>query len=467
MPTPCYPFLGHLPSMGVRPDKKIAEWHAKYGSIIKIRMGAQTWFSISDPNIAHELFVTDHGSDTTNRPYNAYGTKYYSYGKKGIVFADGTTQWKKSRAATLKVLAPKAVERYMYLIEQGSSDLADRLIQATKENGSVNPVENFAFYALSIIASVTLGKKFTSIDDPEFKKTAAIIERSVQLLGPEYDIPNYLPIFGPLYHLLGIEKSMRDFVKNERDVEFSKYITESREKNLDNIITALVNDSEYFDDEEILVVISDMLVAGSETISTTLNWTMGFLCNYPDVQKRMQGEVDSFIQTHGTVPTFSDRSELPYCSSVMREVLRFKPPIPFSIPHQTTKEIALRGYTFPKGSIFITSLDYMHKESGHFDDQEKFNPERYLSDPKTMTAASNGKLSERDQFTFGWGRRICPGIHLAEVEIFNAYVNILAKSNIEPIYESGQPILPNIIDARPGGGTFLPLPYKIRFVERT
>jgi cytochrome P450 len=237
-------------------------------------------------------------------------------------------------------LAPKAVEGYADLIEQGSSDLADRLIQATKEHGSVNPVKNFEFYSLSIIASVTLGKKFNSVDDPEFRKAADIMERSVKLLGPEYDIPSFLPIFGPLYSLLGIDKILSDFVK-ERDDEFNKYIDESREKKFDSIIQALLSDDEHFDDEEIVVIIGDMLVAGSETVSTTLTWSMGFLCNYPEVQKRMQDEVDAFIKTHGTIPTFSDRSELAYCSSVMREVLRFKPPIPFSIPHQTTKESKL------------------------------------------------------------------------------------------------------------------------------
>jgi hypothetical protein len=104
--------------MGTMPADKIVEWHAKYGPIIKIRFGVQTWHSISDPNIAQELFVTEYGSDTAGRPYNAYGSKYYSYGKKyvhssilrvkkikhdlfrGIVFADGTTQWKKARAAS-------------------------------------------------------------------------------------------------------------------------------------------------------------------------------------------------------------------------------------------------------------------------------------------------------------------------------------------------------------------------------
>jgi cytochrome P450 len=91
--------------------------------------------------------------------------------------------------------------------------------------------------------------------------------------------------------------------------------------------------------------------------------------------------------------------------------------------------VTLRGYTFPKGSMFMTSMDYMQRMSGHFDDQESFKPERYLPDPKTMTAASNGKLSERDQFVFGWGRRLCPGIHLVNYMsdcIVAAFTNIEA-----------------------------------------
>jgi cytochrome P450 len=57
-------------------------------------------------------------------------------------------------------------------------------------------------------------------------------------------------------------------------------------------------------------------------------------------------------------------------------------------------------------------MDFMHNGAGHYENQEEFIPERFIDDDKTMSAASNGKFSERDQFNFGWGRRICPGIYL-------------------------------------------------------
>lgn len=54
----------------------------------------------------------------------------------------------------------------------------------------------------------------------------------------------------------------------------------------------------------------------------------------------------------------------------------------------------------------------MNHDPKLFPEPDKFVPERYLNNTKTMMAAANGKIDYRDHFTFGWGRRICPGIHL-------------------------------------------------------
>ncbi|KAI8877873.1 cytochrome P450 [Backusella circina FSU 941] len=469
IPTPksCYPYVGHLFSMGDPPGKKVAEWHAEYGPIIRIRMGVQTWIMIGDPELAHQLFVSDYGVESSGRCYATYTSKYYSMGGRGIVFPDADSSWKKARSVVLKVLAPKAVENYTNLIEQGAIDLAERLLQTTKTDGKVNVVKHFEYYSLSIISKVTLGKQFHSIDDPDFKRTSGFIEKSVKLAGIEFDLPSFLPVLNPIFHLMGIEKKMETFVYNERNVEFRKYIVESRKKKLQNIITALIDDSEYFDEDDILIIISDMLAAGSETVATSLLWAICILCNYPKVQKIMQEEIDSLTKSNdGHLPTFADRLMLPYCVSVMKECMRFRSTLSFGIPHRATEEIVLKGYTIPKDSILIASMDYMHSGSGYYANEKEFNPERFINDTKTMTAASNGRISERDHFNFGWGRRICPGIYLAEVEIFNAFVHIFSRSTIEPIYENGVPLYPNMNDARSGGVTTLPLPFNVRVVER-
>ncbi|KAI8885219.1 cytochrome P450 [Backusella circina FSU 941] len=466
IPTPCYPYIGNMASIGELPGKKIAEWHAKYGPIIRVRMGVQTWIMIGDPALAHELFVSN-GIESAGRLYTTYGSKYYSAGQRGIAFAEPGSAWKKARGVVLNSLGQKAVENYSELIGSKANEMVESLIRETKANGSVNPSETLEFYSLSIISKIALGKKFESLDDPNFKKTRFIMAKSTKLCGFEYDLPNFLPIFRPLFYYLGVEKKMKEFIENERDVVFGKYITETRDNKLDNIITALVNDSDNFDEDDILAIITDMVIGGSDTVAITLSWAVSILCNYPDVQKKMQDEIDIFVQKNGSLPTFSDRSELPYCNSVMKECMRHKPTTPLGIPHKVTKEIVLRGFTIPKDSIVVSSMDYMHNGAGHYKNEEEFVPERYFHDDKTMSAAANGKFSERDQFNFGWGRRICPGIYLAEAEIFNAYISIFSKSTIEPVYKNGQPVFPDISGARSGGGTTLPLRYNVQFVERS
>jgi cytochrome P450 len=56
----------------------------------------------------------------------------------------------------------------------------------------------------------------------------------------------------------------------------------------------------------------------------------------------------------------------------------------------------------------------MHEGSNVYGEPEKFIPERFLNNTKSMYASANGHVSERDHFNFGWGRRLCPGIYLVK-----------------------------------------------------
>lgn len=62
------------------------------------------------------------------------------------------------------------------------------------------------------------------------------------------------------------------------------------------------------------------------------------------------------------------------------------------------------GYMIPKNSILISSMESMHMRQDTYPNPEKFEPERFMNNLKTMQSAANGKLEEHDHFNFGWGR---------------------------------------------------------------
>lgn len=57
------------------------------------------------------------------------------------------------------------------------------------------------------------------------------------------------------------------------------------------------------------------------------------MCNYPQVQNLASDEIDAFIKLNGRIPQFSEREQVPYCISVLKECMRFKPTTAFGIPH--------------------------------------------------------------------------------------------------------------------------------------
>ncbi|KAI8367441.1 cytochrome P450 [Choanephora cucurbitarum] len=360
----------------------------------------------------------------------------------------------------LSVLAPSQIEKFMNNVEEESVDFAKRLIGATEQNGSIDPIKFLELNSMNVIFQALFGRKFDSIQDPEFCKLSEMVERSAGYAGLDQDLPNFLPILSLFKSVFNKTKQWARYVNEERDPAFKKLIEEAYEQEGPNVVKML--DEFDMDLEEKIIFMSDLHAAGTDTVSTTLSWTFVLMCGYSTVQKRAIDEIDTFIKTHGHVPSFADRLEVPLCISIMKECMRFKPPSPFGLPHSVAEDFVVDGYLIPKGATILSSMNAMHYDPARFSNPEVFDPERFMDNVKTMQAAANGSIENRDHFIFGWGRRVCPGIYLAEAEIFSAFVQLLARASIEPSDEG----LPDLNSTINGGLILQPLPHKLKFVRR-
>lgn len=123
----------------------------------------------------------------------------------------------------------------------------------------------------------------------------------------------------------------------------------------------------------------------------------------------------------------------------------------------------------PKGSIIFIAVWAMHHMESNYKQHDEFNPDRYLNHPKLANDyAGSPDFENRDHMGYGAGRRICPGIHLAERNMWRIAAKLLwAFDFAEPVDASTGKVAPLDIDGYADGTLRMPLPFKVRITPRS
>ncbi|EKM78860.1 hypothetical protein AGABI1DRAFT_129140 [Agaricus bisporus var. burnettii JB137-S8] len=212
---------------------------------------------------------------------------------------------------------------------------------------------------------------------------------------------------------------------------------------------------------EVKEVARAIFAAGFEsTTGNIMTFILAMLLNH-DVQRQAQSEIDSVLGPE-RLPTFSDIRDLPYFSAVIKEVLRWNPIAPIGVPHLTTDEDVYDGYYIPKDCIVMSNIHAMLHDEKIFPDPEKFDPGRFI---KNRDMANDDLLNPID-VVFGFGRRVCPGSHLAISMLEITAASILCLFDILPALDTqGKPI-DVVPEFTPASITSHPLPFKFTFSPR-
>ena len=176
-----------------------------------------------------------------------------------------------------------------------------------------------------------------------------------------------------------------------------------------------------------------LLAGGADTSVSTIEGFFLAMSMFPDVQRKAQEEIDRVIGT-SRLPSFSDREQLPYINAIVEEAQRWHPIAVMGLPHAADQEDVVNGYRIPKGAVLIASIWWLTRDPQTYHDPEAFIPERY-TEPYNELPATN--------FTFGFGRRICPGKVLADANLFLTFAQSLAVFNIrKALDDQGKEIEP-------------------------
>lgn len=213
---------------------------------------------------------------------------------------------------------------------------------------------------------------------------------------------------------------------------------------------------------EIMSIGLTMVSAGLDTVPGNLIMCIAYLSSPhgQDIQARALKEINDAYPNNDSWYKCLVEEKVPYITALVKEVLRFWSVIPICLPRTSTKDITWEGSVIPAGTSFYMNAYAAHYDESHFKSAYDFNPERYLADKSKDDASAVGGTPH---YGYGAGSRMCIGSHLANRELYTAFLRLITAFEIlPPKLEEDKPILDALeCNALPTSLTVEPKPFKV------
>nr|XP_020143395.1 cytochrome P450 2D17-like isoform X6 [Microcebus murinus] len=400
----------------------------RFGDVYSLQLASKPAVVLNGLEAVREALVK-HNEDTADRPPSSVSQHLgHRPHAEGVIMARYGPAWREQRRFSLSTLrffglGKKSLE--LWVIEEAAclcAAFAEHAAQPFSPNALLNKAVG------NVIASLTYGRRF-EYDDQRFLRLMELVtERSQQHSGYLMQVVMALPVLLRIPWLAGkVISAQKAFM-----ALLDELVTEHRmtrdpaqpPRDLTDAFLAEVekakgNPESSFNDDNLRLVVADLFSAGMETSSTTLAWALLLMILHPDVQRRVQQEIDEVI---GQVrrPEMGDQAHMPYTTAVIHEVQRFADIIPMGVPHMTSRDIEVKGFLIPKGTTLFTNLSSVLKDEAVWEKPFRFHPEHFLD--------SQGRFVKPEAFMpFSAGRRACLGEPLARMELFLFFTCLLQR----------------------------------------
>ncbi|XP_068927264.1 cytochrome P450 1A1-like [Petaurus breviceps papuanus] len=419
-----WPLIGNILTLGKNPHLALTQLREKYGDVMQIQIGSTPVLVLSGLETIRQALVKQ-GEDFKGRP-DLYSFSLISDGESLTFSTDSGEVW-----AARRKLAQSALKTFSLSSSPSSSSCyleehvrkeAEYLIQKfLEQKGPFDPFRYVVMSVANVICAICFGKRY----DHENQELLSIVSLSAQFGdvvasgNPADFIPllQYLPS-GKMTAFRDLNEKVTNFIQKLVTEHYKRFekgcirdITDSlieqcQEKKLDENANVLLSE------KKIVNTVLDIFGAGFDTITTAISWSLMYIVAKPEIQKKIQEELDTMIGRERW-PQFSDKPQLPYMEAFILETFRHSSFLPFTIPHSTTRATTLNNFYIPKGRCVFVNQWQINHDQKIWGDPSVFRPERFLSADGTI----NKVLSEKVTL-FGLGKRKCIGETIGRWEVF-------------------------------------------------
>ncbi|XP_072016157.1 cytochrome P450 2U1-like [Amphiura filiformis] len=425
-PRAWWPIIGHLATLDrASPYRTIAALAKKYGPIISLQFGSFPVVVLNDYASVHQAFVKQ-GHEFDDRPdiVLVQLTK-----GKGLALCHSSEVQRSRRRFAMASLRALGMGRFRF------EDQIVAEIQRLEHKFASNESKPFCPFELleaafsNVLCCLAFGKRY-DYDDPKFKRLLRLLYQIMEIAsyaGAVSFIPllRYIPFSGTR-KLTGssgseygtffsdmVKENAKDYTPNQPRNFIDMYLDHQKSvSSQEDLVKA-------FDDDDLVRCLGDLFAAGTETSATTTKWALLYMMLNPNIQSRVQQELDNVVG-RDCVVSLKDRQNLPYTEATIMEVQRVTSILPLGVPRATNVDATINGYDIPRGTIVMPNIWAVHHDSTIWNKPEEFRPERFLDE--------QGCIVRRDELIpFSIGRRECLGKQLAQMELFLYFSHLMSK----------------------------------------
>ncbi|XP_055983982.1 steroid 21-hydroxylase [Sorex fumeus] len=422
---PLAPGLLHL----LQPDHPIylLGLAQKLGPIYRIRLGLQEVVVLNSKRTIEEAMVTK-AVDFAGRPHAA-SYKLFFGDHQDISLGDYTQLWKAHKRLTRAALLHgmhNFLEPWMEKVTrefcEGLRAQAGTLVDIQKE---------FSLFTCRIITYLSFTEKEDTLVQVFHNNILDLLSAwehwSTQILDI-FPFFRFFPMPGHRKLKQALEK--RGSLLEKQLQQHKESMVAGRPRDMTDYMLQEVSRQQGGRDLQLCerhveMAVLDLIIGGLKTTSSTLSWVVLFLLHHPELQERLQEELDAQLEPGVSDCPFQyrDRGRLPLLNATISEVMRLRPVVPLGLPHRTMRPTSILGYDIPRDTVVIPNLQGALLDPTIWEQPRMFRPDRFL-DPAGSTSVNS--------LVFGCGPRSCLGEPLARVEIFQVLVHLLQAFTLLP-----------------------------------
>ncbi|KAM2274844.1 cytochrome P450 736A117-like [Malus sylvestris] len=410
------PVIGNLHQLGLYPHRSLGALAQRHGPLMMLHFGSMPVLVVSSAEAASEVMKT-HDITFSDRPKITFFKKLL-YDFKDVASAPYGEYWRQVKSiCVLHLLSSKKVRSFRAVREEEAKSMINNIMKQSKSTTSsvFNLSDIFLTVTNDVICRITVGTKYN--DGREDRKMFKGLSVEFAEIMSRINIGDYVPWLSWFSRLNGLDAKQDDLAKRYDDFLETAvqehmdgdHVKNEDEKDLVDVLLSLQKANVLaipIDLVCIKAITLDVFTAGTDTISTALEWTMSELLRHPRVMKKLQNEVRGIVGNK-TDLTEDDLVGMHYLKAVIKETLRLHPPLPLLMPRMSSQDVKISGYDIKANTQVIVNAWQIGKDPKSYNNPEEYEPERFLSNDIDY------KGTDYELIPFGAGRRGCPGIQFA------------------------------------------------------